>query len=133
MKYFPIIIFFGLLGLLSTFLNKPLYANKISQDSSTIYKVYKIDSISAYYLIYVRKGKDRYKIVSPKDTVLKGSKIQLHKKYRLTLYIALNHKYFPPEVTCYYFAPKTPICKEYNNGIYELYFSDDLSGLYYIH
>lgn len=132
MKYFLIIIFILVLGL-PTLVNRPLYANKMSQDSSNIYKVYKIDSINSYYLIYVRKGKDRYKIVSHKDTVIQGSKIQLHKKYRLTLYVALKGVYFPPEVTCYNFAANTPICKEYNKGIYELYFSNDLSGLYYIH
>lgn len=50
-----------------------------------LYKVYKIDSIRNYYLIYVRKKDTLYKIVSEKTALINCNLIRINQEYDFKL------------------------------------------------
>ena len=54
------------------------------------YNVYKIDSINTYYLIYAKKNDSLYNIVSKKEVVKSGNKIQLNSSYAFNLHSSLS-------------------------------------------
>ena len=132
MKVF--LIFFPLLFTISCCISRTSQV-KIRQEEG--YKIYRIDSINSFYLIYCEKEGQKYKIVSKKaDDIPKGSKkIEIGESFNLTL------KLFPEEnknnplanssilVDCFTFDPNTTICKE--NGMHGLHTTENLKGLFY--
>lgn len=98
-------------------------------------KIYKIDSISDYYLVYAIDNKFRYKIVSRKDYKKSLPKIKVNSNYKFELKEVINldsisHKYvnYLDFKRCHKFFPLIEICNE--PGI-ELYQTNNLVGLYY--
>lgn len=105
-------------------------------------KVYKIDSIADYYLVYAESNDERYKIVSGKikKPIMGNCKIIHHgETYVLKLHrpldvmcingkIVADTNYLGP--MCYPFQKDVFICNEEENGIFFLYFAYNLQGLY---
>lgn len=131
---FPVIIIFGLIGCSSGILNKKY------QNSS--YIITNIDSINSYYLVYAKKSDSLFKIVSKKEFVKRGKKIEVGKKYILDLHSRKSEapiidgvKIAPVniiDVMCYNYENDTQICTDRKKGIYDLYTTPDLIGLHYI-
>lgn len=106
------------------------------------YNVYKIDSIDNYYLVYAKKGDSLFKIVSKKENVKKGKRIELNKIYLMNLHSrkseapTINGVKIAPvtiiDVMCYNFENDTKICTDRKVGIYDLYTTPNLRGLLYI-
>ncbi|SIT26013.1 hypothetical protein SAMN05421786_11712 [Chryseobacterium ureilyticum] len=101
------------------------------------YRVYKIDSLNNFYLIYAKKDKELYKIVSKKvsnnscNKVLKpGSSYDfiIHSINKNAPVIG-GIKIAPinsADINCYQFDKETSICKE--AGVNDLYFADNIIG-----
>ena len=110
--------------------------NAVSNNDS-LFSVYKIDSINNYYLVYLEKNENKYKIVS-KKTHSKGKKIEINDKHYFNMR-SLTYKYwfrdrelfYGEYVTCFTFEENTVICKE-GNEINALYETKNLDGLNYI-
>ena len=104
------------------------------------YRVRKIESIGNFYVIYARKDGATFKIVSPKNDmeVYYGTKIRRGGTYNLVLrskndlLMEANPNFVPISLwkTCTYFGNGTYICTNPRRGIYDLYFSENLVGLY---
>ena len=61
-----------------------------SQDENSVesgcFKVYQIDiSFTDYFLIFVKKGQEKYTIQSKKSIIIKGQKLEIGKEYYLEL------------------------------------------------
>ena len=56
---------------------------------SCYYRIYKIDSVNTYYVIYAKKMDSIFKIISPKVRNTGCSKITVGKIYKLNLYSLL--------------------------------------------
>lgn len=98
-----------------------------------VYKVYKIDSIGLWNLIYVKHQKNRYKIVSRKEFVAEGMKIKKHKCYNLKLHSIIYGGMVGSGVNCFGLdSTTTAICLERNEGIFDLLRAESLKGLYLI-
>jgi hypothetical protein len=112
-----------------------------SNKSLSSYKVYKIDSINTYYLIYARKGDSLYKIVSKKNVVGNcDSVIRLNSSYEFELHSSLTDFKIgkivvSPKATlnvpCFYYDASTTICLE-GDSIRDLYYADNVKGLCFI-
>lgn len=118
--------------------------NSISQNNSTGYLVKNIESKNSWYIIYAEKNDSIYKIVVGKneDNVDKDlKKIVIGQYYDFKLQ---SRRDSAPEiggvklnpinrldVECYSYDKKTEICIEPKKGIYDLYYTKDLKGLYY--
>lgn len=111
------------------------------EHNKTLYQVYKIDSVGIYYLIYAKKQDSLYKIVSKKEHISKSLKIEENKFYNFKLHSLLknrfkNTKFKPPmndlDITCFTFEGNTEICREIQNRIFDLYYADNIKGIYYI-
>jgi hypothetical protein len=109
-------------------------------DPTKSYKVYKIDSINLFYLIYARRGNSIYKIVSKKVSKLNcDNSINIGKNYDFKLH---SQSYNPetgkqdelPEnsllVNCFYYDSITTICVE-RDSITDLFYAENLKGLCY--
>lgn len=108
---------------------------KISRINNNKYKVYKIDKLNSYYIIYCEKGNDKYKIIS-KDT---GEIYSKHQEIKIGYYYHFNLINYPiynndnpitgftPLVNCFSFDDNTKICKE--EGINGLYISTNIIGI----
>lgn len=101
------------------------------------FKVYKIDSINSYYLVYCEKDAQKFKIVARMEAKMQnGNEIKLGGFYNFALNIFPKNEGDNPltksalNVNCYMFDKDTKICKE--EGINGLYTTANLSGLYYI-
>lgn len=104
------------------------------------YKIYKIEKLNSYYLIYCEKDGEKYKIVSkePNDEKIKAyKKIKIGESYNLKLVNYPDYSKnkdpltgFSPLVNCFTFDSDTNICKE--QGVNGLYTTKSLTGLYYI-
>ena len=106
------------------------------------YKITKIDSINDWYVIYAKRGKNVYKIVSKKEKNCSDSlKIKVGNAYKFHL---ISRKHNPLkignivvkpqnslDIQCYSYDKDTEICIEIENGIYDLYNTDNLIGLCY--
>ncbi|WP_277017292.1 hypothetical protein [Flavobacterium lindanitolerans] len=104
------------------------------------YRVYKLDSINSYYLIYATLNDSIFKIVSKKDYITDCKKIKIGSNYFFKLksmrenaptignlkISPINHI----DIKCFQFDENTQICKE--EGVYDLYFADNLKGLCFI-
>ena len=101
-------------------------------------KIWKIDSINRYYLIYGKKGNSLFKIVSRKDERASGQHIHLDKKYNFSLESIWRSKILIDGVTvspssiysvnCLGFDSATYICLE-RDSIVDLYHADNVKGL----
>lgn len=104
-------------------------------------KVYKIDSINNFYLIYGRKGKSLFKIVSKKEVSARGKPIRLNGKYEFSLTSIWNAEIIIngvnvspshiPAVNCLAFDSATYICLE-RDSITDLYHAYNVKGLCWI-
>jgi hypothetical protein len=101
-------------------------------DASWVYKVIRIDSINSWNLIYVQRGKCRYKIISAKDIVGSGTKIRKNRSYNFKLHSHIYGAMVASGVSCFAYDTATSICFEFNKGIYDLLYSDNIRGLYLI-
>src|SRR5436189_6339627 len=102
-----------------------------SYKNTNDYKVYKIDSIKNYYLIYALKKNVRFKIISSKEfnENCKEIKQESYYDFRLT---SLLHSFGVEEIApgsagCVYVDSVTKICIE--DSIYDLYSGDNIKGL----
>jgi hypothetical protein len=138
-------IIFLLVALIACVQTQSISSNKKSthqqiEDSTSLYKVYKIDSINSFYLIYARKGSSIYKIVSKKEQNQNcNSTITMNRKYEFKLH---SQSYNPktgkldelPEnsllVNCFYYDDSTSICLE-RDSINDLFYGDNIEGLCY--
>ena len=104
------------------------------------YQIVKIDIINDWYIIYAVRNDNKYKIVSSKNNSLTFcNKISEGNSYILKLASrsenapTINGVKLTPinpcSVQCYSFDSKTDICIEPENGIYDLYFCENLKGL----
>jgi hypothetical protein len=115
-----VIILFGIFNLLSIH-SAPA---AILDNGKPVYKVYKIDSINNYYLIYALKDSIRYKVVSPKANAKKGMekneiggvyKFKLHSRFEYPN--RFNDPLVRTQVSCHYYDDSTAICLERKNSI----------------
>lgn len=104
------------------------------------YEVYKIDSVNSFYLVYARKNDSLYKIVSKKEYVENGDRIQKGNVYGFQLHARSENrtiagaKLLPQNsllVTCFSYDDSTKICLE-RDSINDLHYADNLRGLYLI-
>ncbi|WP_417366730.1 hypothetical protein [Flavobacterium beibuense] len=111
--------------------------NKNNKSPNSAY-IYKIESINDYYLIYAKRNDSLFKIVSKKEstenclTIKKGQSYNLNLKSLYDVAPIINGvKIYTFQIDCYAFDEQTSICLERNNGIHDLYFTDDIIGLCY--
>jgi hypothetical protein len=111
-----------------------------TEKNTVVYKVYKIDSINSYYLIYSKKGDSLYKIVSKKEDVIGFEKIKVNKNYEFELHSSLLNRQIgnttiSPQnsllVNCFSYDDTTKICLE-RDSIRDLYHADNIKGIYFI-
>lgn len=127
-----ILCFFALISCKTT------SSKKNTKDSVKIFtdcKIYKIDSIGNYYLVYAIDNKFRYKIVSKKENNNTLNLIKLNLNYKFNLEAVINldsisHRQvnYLDFKRCHVFFPQTEIC---NEPSIELYKTKDLTGLNY--
>ena len=133
MKRFSVIV----LIIISWVAGSSLKSTRATNRISTPYKVYKIDSINNWYLIYARKGDSLYKIVSEKRVYENCNKIQINKAYNFIL----HSRIYPDQlggitintirhdlVTCFSYDDSTIICLE-RDSINDLHYASNLKGL----
>ena len=108
--------------------------------TDTLYKVYKIDSINSYYLIYAKFGKNLYKIVSKKETFIGLNRIERNKYYSFKLNSILANRQIGLKsilsqnsllVNCFTFDDTTQICLD-GGGIKDLYYSVNIKGVFFL-
>ncbi len=125
--------------------------NIISQNNHK-YLITSIVSVNSCYIIYAQKRDILYKIVTSKsencencnkivvgnyyDLDLKSKEQNIPKINGITLrpvnYLDVNcYSYTIGDMVCYIFNNDT-ICTEPNNGIYDLYYTNDIKGLCYL-
>ncbi len=121
---------------------QPTVDNSRKDIDSSLYKVYKIDSINTYYLIYAKRKDSLYKVVSKKgENVESLITIKIGGQYDLKLNSIWTKKIMiggvnvspsvTPNVTCLSFDDSTKICIE-RDSINDLHQADNLLGLYLI-
>ncbi len=108
--------------------------NSATKDS-TKYKVYKIDSINNYYLIYAKKGHSLFKIISKKESMNHCKTLIINKWYKLQLHSILSvngHTIIPAnqimEFSGWGIDETTTIAFE-GDSIRDLYYADNIKGL----
>ena len=113
------------------------FRNSIRQDSIN-YKVYKIDSINNYYLIYAKKGHDLFKVVSKKERIKMCNSIIVNNVYEFHLHSILSingHPIIPAneimELSGFMIDHSTVIRFE-GDSIRDLYYADNIKGLCFI-
>lgn len=111
----------------------------ISQEQS-LYKVYKIDSIHSYYLIYARKKDTIYKIVSKKSDLENCNSILINQDYAFRLQGRIASRQaskfrLSPEasllVNCFSYDDSTSVCLE-RDSINDLYSAENVRGLCFL-
>jgi hypothetical protein len=103
------------------------------------YKVYKIDSIDNYYLVYAKKEESIYKIVSKKMNIYDCNRIKINSNYPFKLIpfkmdthrvgdtLKINLPRYEHSLLCYNFDGVTQICVE--RYMSDLYFAENVKGL----
>lgn len=123
-----------------------LSKNNIRQDEegTSNYLIKKIKKVNSWYIIYAQRQDQLYKIVvreaarpSPEcKKIVIGKCYNLRLKSRQENAPVVNGvKLYPMnylDVQCYCYDEETVICIEPKKGIYDLYYTDDLRGLFYI-
>lgn len=109
------------------------------QMTDNIYKVYKIDSVHSYYLVYAKRGDTLYKIVSKKQWQRNSNKIYVGGQYDFLLHSVWHQKIMignvdvspsnMPHITCMNFDDSTAICLE-KDSINDLFIASNLKGLF---
>jgi hypothetical protein len=102
-----------------------------SQYTDSVFKVFKIDSINNYYLVYAKKNDSIFKIVSTKNGKNNCLRIKKNKKYQLSLQLIWKNSANTSLVTGTYFDDSTVIRIDWEKEIYALYSCDNLHGLCY--
>jgi hypothetical protein len=109
-----------------------------NKTDSNSYRVYKIDSINSYYLIYAKKSDTLYKIVSKKEKCENCNMIYVNGVYLFKLHssLYLNGKpIIPPasrlEISGLAYDKFTEIKFE-GDSIRDLYYADNIKGLCFI-
>lgn len=115
--------------------NKRLTPSKFALKDSASFKVFKIDSINTYYLIYAKKGRDIFKIISRKGNEKCPKSISVNQLYSFSLRSILTkngQQVIPPnqinEISWWQIDKNTVIRFE-GDSINNLYFADNLQGL----
>jgi hypothetical protein len=103
------------------------------------YTVIQIDSTNDWHIIYANKNDSIFKIISKKNKMDDCNEISIGKSYDFILH---SRRENPPkigniiilpqnnlDVNCFSFDDDTYICVEPDNGIYDLYFCENLTGL----
>lgn len=102
-----------------------------------LYKVYKIDSIHNYYLIYAKREDTLYKIVSEKAPKINCKQIQINHQFPFILHGRIADRQaskfrLSPEasllVNCFSYDDSTSICVE-RDTINDLYSAENITGL----
>lgn len=104
------------------------------------YFVERIEILDDWNIIYLSYNKSMYKVISKKEKNMRcEEELEIHKSYNFSLNssipktIEINGEIIQRtnylEVTCYYYDQKTKICLEPENGIYDLYYAENLKGL----
>jgi len=136
MKYILILLAIVLIACSSTKENR----QRSVSENKLLYKVYRIDSINSYYLIYAKRKDSLYKIVSKKAVDVSSDKIVINKNYEFKLISSLlnrrigNTVILPQNsllVDCFYYDNTTKICLE-GDSIRDLYHADNIKGIYFI-
>lgn len=116
--------------------------NKDYKENKT-YLIKNIDSINDWNIIYAMKQDSLYKIVVKKNNYEPKNcqKITIGKFYNLVLHSrkknvpTINGVKIRPvnniDIQCYSYDEDTNICIEIDNGIYDLYYTDNIKGLCY--
>lgn len=112
--------------------------NRVSEN---LYRIYKIDSINDYYLIYAKRGDSLFKIVSKRELVGKQQEIKVNKSYPLKLHSRRENlptisgvKLEPMnylDVECFGYDKNTTICIE-RDSINDLHYAENIKGKYFI-
>lgn len=125
----------------------------ISQVDISSYQIKKIKTKKSWYIIYAKKQDSIYKIVveKKKNNIKDYNKIKVGGYYDFELKSRrenipviggvklkpVNHldvessTYNKEGTECYKYDKKTEICTEPQNGIFDIYYTSDLIGLYY--
>jgi hypothetical protein len=110
---------------------------RYSNENTNPYKVYKLDSINNYYLIYASRKDSLYKIVSKKEPSKNCNQIRKDGEYQFKLHSSIAHrriggKEILPQnsllVNCFYYDESTSICLE-GDSIRDLHYADNIKGL----
>lgn len=128
-----------LLSITVLFLSCKSLKNEHASKEDDLYKVFKLDSINDWYLIYALRKDTVYKIVSHKENNQDCELIRVGSKYKLSLksmtevapvingvkmvpmnYLDISHM----------FDENTAI--RVDNGSYDLYFTDNIKGLCFV-
>ena len=116
-------------------------ARDINKD---LYEVAKIKKVNDWYFIYLNKNDSVFKVVSKehldKNSLAGYNKIKKNGKYNLILQsyidtspIINGYKIIPQGYTgAYQLDSITNVSLEPQNNIYDIYYSPDLNGLYYL-
>jgi len=104
------------------------------------YEILKIDSVNSFYIVYLKKDNKKYKVVSKKEVIKECDFIHVGSEYEFNLSSIRSEKYkFGNKtissslvVNCFYFDKQTKICIEESEGIYDLFWTNQLKGLCYI-
>jgi hypothetical protein len=136
MKYFAFILIILFVSCVSTRVSN-IHPKK---NNESLYKVYKIDSINSYYLIYAKMGKSIYKIVSKKEAFIGLNRIERNRYYYFKLHSSMTNRQIGntvilPQnsllVNCFSYDDTTQICLE-SGQIRDLYYADNIKGIFFI-
>lgn len=109
-----------------------------------LYEVKKIKKVNSWYLIYLQRNDSVFKVVSKepldKKSLTGYQKIRKHGQYDLILHSYIDTS---PVINGYSIIPQgytgayqldslTTVSLEPQNNIYDIYYSHDLDGLYYL-
>lgn len=118
------------------------FDRNIHQELRKEFTVFKIDSIGSFYVIYLKKGRHNYKVISEIEMKKKSNFIiEVGQSYDLTLISIFNQtirindkemRAYPLMVNCVSFEDNFNICIEEKLGINDLHYSPNLNGLYLI-
>lgn len=119
-----------------------LKKSSIPDGTQISYRVYKIDSINTYYVIYATHANAKFKIISKKDYKKCSNKIQVDGQYAFHLHslwttpeyingqdVSLQNT---PHITCMTFDDSTKICIDRDSLIYDLFTCDNINGLCFL-
>lgn len=137
MKNLLIFVFFIFFGFGCMRVNSQHSTDRVEIQKKDFYKVYKVDSLNSYYLIYASGRDSLFKIVSKKELVKNCETIKIGKEYVFKLHSILSNRkiagqdispFALPHVSCYYFDDSTNICLE-RDSINDLHRGDNIKGL----
>jgi hypothetical protein len=138
----PYFVFILSLMLLLVSCKTKVPQNNSKTISAPLYEIYKIDSVKNYYIIYAKKDRLKFKILSKKQNQYQCDELKINSKYLLQILpLSLNPQMFDStspnylnryshSLVCYPLKDSTDVCVE--NGITDIYFTKDIVGLCFI-